>query len=217
MRAEASTRRAAWVQAGATGGHSFGLELLFSRVRHGEVNRRFSDAVAAIVDGLPPAVDTVAPRAEVGVLGRQLRHLFSLHEEIVAQQKEDIRRVGEISEQPALTEQERREGADCVQRLLEGERAKDALRVWWNDNMPAISTLMKRAGGEELAALIAEAPQPSPENLELRAWLRRAGESLRSTKRARLKRRIARPLTAPLKSTGRALEDWANRHLDNKS
>lgn len=185
-------------------------------VRHGENNGRLGVAVAAMLGELPPAVDPCAPRPDVGVLGRQLRQLGALHDEIVAQQQEDVERVGALSKQSSLTDQERRDGEERVQRLLDGERGKDAMRAWWNDNMPAISALMKRAGGEELAAIIAEVPPPSPDNLEMRAWLRRARASLRSTRRARLKRRMARPLAAALKRSGQALHEWANRH-DNSA
>jgi hypothetical protein len=173
-----------------------------------------SKAIAAMMKELPPVVDPSAPLSEIAALGQQLGRLGTLHDEIAVQQREDLRRVRELSERATLTDRERREAEACIQRLLDGERAADTAREWWEENMPGMQALMKRAGGEDLAELAARM-QPSSENLELRAWLRRARASLRMTWQARLKRQVARRLATVLVRSGRVVQDFADRHSED--
>ncbi len=184
-------------------------------MRHRD-NKKFSDEASAMVAELPPVVDADAPLGEVAVLGRKLERVGAFHSRIGAQQREDLRRLREMSEQPTMSERERAAAEARVHRLLDAERALEVTRTWWNRNRPAIRELLTRAGGEGVAREVDAAlpPSPSAEWLEARARLRQLERDLQTTRRARLKRRVAGALGRWLKRTAKRLEDWGTRKTD---
>ncbi len=153
----------------------------------------------------PRVVDATASAPDLLALADKLDRLAGLFDTIGEQQRADLRRLQSLAG-VRITEAERREVRVCIERLLDGERAVEISRSWWNDNRPALAELGARIGGT-LAEFAADGfPATTPEEaLEMRAALRRAERELRSTWREQFERRSRRRLAQVIRWVARLL------------
>jgi len=170
-----------------------------------ESTESFSDTVAGMIAGLPPVIDPSAPREEFAEVGRRIGRLGSLVGDIDEQQRADFHRLRELGER-LLAKDERPEVDACIGRMLDGERAGDLARAWWNANQEPLRVLATRMGSDGRLMPVGEFPVSLPaENYEVRAWLRRARRQVSGTVTQRLKWSVAGRLAEVLRSTGTAL------------
>jgi hypothetical protein len=181
--------------------------------------REFTDAVAQAVGTLPRMVEPGLPREQSAALGRAMRRLGALVEQIERQERLDYRRLRELTEQRRLKVREHREAEVCIDRLLDCERAVDLARSWCNTNAGPMRALAARMrddafeGADAFAEAVDLLPLMLPtDRYELRAWLRRAQSLVHGTWQQRLKLRLILAVAGALKATGAALLRWADRH-----
>ena len=138
----------------------------------------FVDEVRALVEEMPD-VDPAMPPAELAVLGQAMSRLgqrIAMIGGVIQEDVEWLREMGaQIERSGRLKRRERSEAEARIARVLDGEKAGDAARAWWDDHATALAATFERSGRSS-------PPSPFPDfaaSFDLRVHLRQMQRLLR--------------------------------------